>query len=366
MKTNQLKPVQYSPNDFRKGSTNVAMHRATGSLMRLRLRAGLIAIVALALFGCSHGSSSSTYYPPSSNSTPTYSGANTSVQPTAQPAGYGSSDGAASTPSSGTQAGALPAAPVSDPAVNAFVRPALMVRQGQYFAWAMPMDWQAHESANGVGMASPDGKLVVDSELLVGSWGETTPWNFVVSVLTQVGTRDINGISTKNLPSVPSGYPGYYWQIQEFELTLTDASGIARQADWTCGICNAYGGYSAIIQCFSAPVGEFDRAKTWLPLLPQSVVVTNPGQVAYQDQIIPAQNHPLDNSGLMESWRQKQLSEDRIAKAQHEAMMGYERMVSPTTGDHYNMPLEAYDGTVGGYRDPKYPTEILKPTQPGE
>jgi hypothetical protein len=41
-------------------------------------------------------------------------------------------------------------------------------------------------------------------------------------------------------------------------------------------------------------------------------------------------------------------------------------MVSPTTGDHYYMRLEAYDGTVGGYRDPKYPTEILKPTQPGE
>ncbi|MDQ2977396.1 MAG: hypothetical protein M3R69_18540 [Acidobacteriota bacterium] len=61
---------------------------------------------------------------------------------------------------------------------------------------------------------------------------------------------------------------------------------------------------------------------------------------------------------------EKRLSQDRIAKAQREGMMGYERMVSPTTGRYYNMPLETYDGTVGGYRNPNHPEEILSPTQP--
>ena len=47
-------------------------------------------------------------------------------------------------------------------------------------------------------------------------------------------------------------------------------------------------------------------------------------------------------------------------------MMGYERLVSPETGKYYNMPLETYDGTVGGYRNPDHPDEILNPTKPGE
>jgi hypothetical protein len=253
---------------------------------------------------------------------------------------------------------------------DGFTRPSLLVQRGQYFTWAMPRDWQVKESANGVDLTSPDGRLTADAALLaVAGQPETTPWEFLVNALTLARVRDINKISTHNLASQPSGYPGKNWQIQEFELTYTDEAGIARRAVWTCGILNlAYGGmsagYDAVIQAFSAPVNQYDQAKTWLPLLPQSVQAINPGQVAYQDQLIPIRNHPLDNSGLMESWEQKRLSQDRISKAQQEGMMGYERMVSPTDGSHFNMPLEAYDGTVGGYRNPLHPDEILRPTRP--
>jgi hypothetical protein len=255
---------------------------------------------------------------------------------------------------------------------SGFTRPPLLVQRGQYFSWAMPRDWHANETANGVDIISPDGRLTANAILLAGIPGNTTPWDFLVKALTQTGARDINRISTQDLPSQPSGYPGNNWQIQEFELTYTDKAGIASHADWTCGILNTivnapyteYQFYSAVMQAFSAPVNEYDEARTWLPVLPQSVQVINPGQVAYQDGLIPARNHPLDNSGLMESWQQKQLSQDRISKAQQEGMMGYERMVSPTTGKHFNMPLETYDGTVGGYRNPDHPDEILSPTRP--
>jgi hypothetical protein len=30
------------------------------------------------------------------------------------------------------------------------------------------------------------------------------------------------------------------------------------------------------------------------------------------------------------------------------------------------MPLEAWDDTIGGYRNPQRPGEILQPTPPGE
>jgi len=34
-------------------------------------------------------------------------------------------------------------------------------------------------------------------------------------------------------------------------------------------------------------------------------------------------------------------------------------MKDPTTGRMWNMPLEGYDGAVGGYRNPNRPNEIL-------
>lgn len=46
--------------------------------------------------------------------------------------------------------------------------------------------------------------------------------------------------------------------------------------------------------------------------------------------------------------------------------MGYTRLEDPQTGQRYNMPLEAYDGTVGGYRNPKRPDELLRKLAPGK
>ncbi|HEX3280971.1 MAG TPA: hypothetical protein VHR36_07045 [Pyrinomonadaceae bacterium] len=248
----------------------------------------------------------------------------------------------------------------------AFTRPPLVVQRGQYFTWAMPAHWRANETGNGVDMNSPDGRLWANSVLLTGTPGTSTPWDFMELLLGKLGATNVRQLSAHDLPPVASGYPGINWEIQEFELAFTDAKGISQRANSTCGILNAYGSYSVVLQSVSAPEEDYDQAKTWLPLLPQSVAAIDPSKIAYQDQLIPVRNHPLDNSGLMESWEQKNLSQDRISKAQREGMMGYERMVSPTTGQHYNMPLETYDGTVGGYRNPEHPEEILKPTTPQE
>jgi hypothetical protein len=239
-------------------------------------------------------------------------------------------------------------------------------KRGQYFSYLLPAGWQAHETGSGVDMNSSDGRLVANASMLVGSLGTTTPWNFTYSVLSGAGCSNINGLSTTDLPSLPSGYPGIDWQIQEFDLTFTDQKGVARHGDVTAAICNAYGGYSALFQGYSSPAAEYDQAKTWLPLIASSVNAIDPSKVAYQNQVIPARNHPLDDAALMESWQARRISQDKIAKAQHEATMGYERMVSPSTGRYYNMPFELYDGGYAGYHNPDHPEEILKPTQPGE
>ena len=341
-------------------------------MTRIALEIGLLAFSCFGLAGCSRPSSYGSYSVPPSTTTPTF----TAVE-TGSPSAAANTNGAPSSSYTRQPSNATPTptgvetvdpSPATnyEPAPVGFTRPPLAITRGQYFAWAMPIGWRAYESGNGVDLTSPDGRFFANSTLLTGSWGQTTPWTFLVTVLNQIGARNINGLSAVNLPWVPSAYPNIYWQVQEFELTLTDAAGWSRHADCTVAICNAYGGYSALLQSFSAPINEWEQARTWLPLLAQSIIVTNPDQVAYQNQLIPVRNRPLDNSGLMESWQQRRLSQDRIAKAQREGMMGYERLVSAETGKYYNMPLETYDGTVGGYRNPEHPNEILKPTRPGE
>jgi len=294
--------------------------------------------------------------------------------------GYSSSSGPSysSSPSSGdlpstsgnnntsTPGPANSQAPVPAPANLTFIRPALAVYRGQYFTYTMPTDWQVvAETGNGIDMKSPDDRMGASATLLTGAVGSTTPWVFTYNALAGAGCRDINGLSRIDWPSRESAYPGIYWEIQEFDLTYTDQKGLQRHADFIAAICNAYGGYSALLQGFATTADVFDQAKTWLPIVASNVNANDPNSIAYQHQLIPVQNHPLDNTGLMESWREKRLSEDRIAKAQREGMMGYERLVSPSTGRFYNMPLETYDGGYGGYHNPDHPEEILNRTDPG-
>src|SRR5262249_53191088 len=120
----------------------------------------LLFLVICCVSGCSKRSSGGY----SSSSSPS------SYNPTPAP-----TTDSASTPTAsaeGTTAPALPTHP-------AFTRPPLLVWRGEYFTYAMPADWQAHESGNGVDMNSADGRLVASAELLSGSQGETTPWAFV-------------------------------------------------------------------------------------------------------------------------------------------------------------------------------------------
>ncbi|HVT11467.1 MAG TPA: hypothetical protein VHE55_04305 [Fimbriimonadaceae bacterium] len=255
----------------------------------------------------------------------------------------------------------------SPPDASKFGRPLLERQSGQYFKWLAPAGWTATESPNGVDLSSPDRSLTASAALLKGSRGQTDPWTFTNMVLAQAGMRDIRQISSQNLPSQPSGMPGFPWTIQEFEITYTDGSGQARHADYTCGICGVYGrSYDALIQGFSTPAGSFDKDKTWLPVVAGSVNAIDASKVAYQRDLIPVSNHPLDDSAIMESWETRRRSQDHIDQTQRETTMGYERMTSPIDGKTYDMPFELYDETAGGYRDPADRNQILKHAPPGQ
>ncbi len=283
----------------------------------------------------------------------------------------GCSRTASETASSGPPPAAAPAGAGRTATATAtpppFIRPPLVSRSGSHFQWEMPEDWKPTENANGVMLQSPDDKLIVNNMVLIGSPGQTDPWSFLSNVLTVgAGIRDIQCTSTRDEPSLPSAYPGIRWKVQSFEFTFTDPNLGARRAAATVGICNAYGGYSALYQAFSTPPDKFDEGKTWLPLLCESIKSINNSTIGNIDHVQLAQNHPLDNSALMASWKARWDSGDRISQQNRETTMGYERMKSPIDGRMYNMPFENFDGTMGGYRDPADRNQILKRAPTGE
>lgn len=245
------------------------------------------------------------------------------------------------------------------------VRPPLVVRHGRCFRWSAPDGWQENETASGVTLTAPDGVTSVSSALLLRSMGGMAPADFTSRMVGMIpGTRDVRTLSVKDLQDQPSGY-GTPWKVQEVEMSCL-VSGAPVRATWTTGIVSYYGVFDAFMLGYQAPVASFDDAKLWLAPIARSIIITNPRQVAGNDTLVTPKNNPLDNSTLIESWREKGLSEARISKAQREATMGYERMKDPETGRIYEMPLEAWDAAAGGYRNPRQPTKLLQSTEPGE
>ena len=245
-------------------------------------------------------------------------------------------------------------------------RPTLETHRGRYFRWAAPAGWKSSETTNGVELFSPDGRTRVMFALLMRSQGNMTPRDFLLGTLPKLpGYGNVRLISARGLPEQRSGIPGTAWKVIEADLSYT-YGGAQVNSTWTSGVNGYYGMYDAMLLGYQAPAREWPQARLFLPAVARSITITNPGQVAGNDRLIMPRNNPLDNSALLRSWREKGLSEDRISKARREGTSGYERLKDTQTGRIYEMPLEAYDPTLGGYRNPVRPTERLHQTQPGE
>ncbi|MBI2306664.1 MAG: hypothetical protein HYU78_05115 [Rhodocyclales bacterium] len=241
-------------------------------------------------------------------------------------------------------------------------RPVLEFHQGQYFRWSAPRGWTMNETTNGVDLFAPGRATFVSSALLAGAFGDMSPQQFLAMTLRQVNPS-ARVTQTRRLKDQPGILAP--WRVEEYEIAATH-QGIPVRMSATVGVSSAYGRYYATMTLYQSPASTWAQVRTWLPAVAHSIVVTNPRQVAGADRVMLPRNNPLDNSGLIESWRQKGLSEDRISQARREATMGYERMQDPQTGRNYNMPYETYDAGAGGYRNPMRRNELLHKAGPGE
>ena len=239
------------------------------------------------------------------------------------------------------------------PAANT-TRPTLVRYQGRYFSYATPKGWRASESTNGVDMNSPDGSQQAFFILLLRNPGRSTPEQFALRTAQLMRYQNFRVLTANRIPNQPRGMVA-----SELEFSYIDPRLGERRAGATIAIATAWGLHDAYTQWYASAPHRWEQARLWLPVLARGVAIINPREVAGNDTLLSPRNNPLDNSGLIASWKEKGLSQTRISQGQQEGTMGYERVRSPTTGKHYDMPLELYDGTKGGYHNPDRPDEIL-------
>ncbi len=246
-------------------------------------------------------------------------------------------------------------------------RPSLQVHQGHYFKYSMPRGWTANETSNGVDMLAPDQVTGASFALLVGGFGQVLPEQFLQFVLNSTPELQNPQIHATNpLPPFP-GVMGLQWQVIEAQLSFV-YRGTPARAHATVGILQGWGQYSAFIRSYQAATANWQEARYWLPAVAETVVITNPRQVAGVDQVVlPGPiSHDYIYGDYNRAWEARSRSSDSLARDRSEATLGYERTVDPSTGQYYDMPYEAYDATRGGYRNPVRPEEILERAPLGE
>lgn len=238
-------------------------------------------------------------------------------------------------------------------------RPVLTIKQGHYFRVSIPEGWQFTETTNGFDTASPDGVTGASSAFVINAPGRSNPRAFLEWVLKMLNHGDARIVSWEQLPPEPA-FLNFQWERAYAEITFT-YRGRPVRAGAIVGVTNGYGSYAGSISSAQAPVARWEQDRAYLMRVAQSAVITNPRQVAGLDTVQLPKNIPHDYvyGSYNKAFEARGLSQDRISQARREGMMGYELMESASTGRRYEMPLETYDGTVGGYRNPNKPTEIL-------
>ena len=242
------------------------------------------------------------------------------------------------------------------PAVS---RPPLVVTQGQYFRVSMPRGWRFVETTNGFEAHAPDGVTGAASAFLIGSPGRSNPRAFLEWVLGTLGHADWKIVSWESLPPEPA-FMNFQWERGYAEMTFT-YRGTPVRAGAIVGVANGFGQYAGTVMAAQTPVAQWTGNRAYLLRVAQSALITNPRQVAGLDTVQLPRNIPHDYvyGDFQKAYHARGIPMDKISQARREGTMGYEVMESRETGKRYEMPLEMYDGKIGGYRNPDRPNELL-------
>ena len=239
-------------------------------------------------------------------------------------------------------------------------RPPLVVTQGSYFRVSVPSGWRVTENASAFEAAAPDGVTGASASIVLGMFGNgMTPRAYLEMVLRSLGHADARVIEWRDLPPEPA-FMQYQWLRGYAEMTFT-YRGTPVRAGALVGVIQGSGQYGGVVMAAQTPVARWDRDRAFLMRVAQSAVITNPRQVGGVDRMALPRNIPHDEiyGSYAAAARARGVSEAKLSQARQEGTMGYELMESPATKKRYEMPLEAYDAKIAGYRNPDRPNETL-------
>ncbi|HYR12535.1 MAG TPA: hypothetical protein VEQ60_32400 [Longimicrobium sp.] len=240
-------------------------------------------------------------------------------------------------------------------------RPALEHRQGRAFAYVVPQGWRVNETDNGIEIVAPDGVTGVVGSIVVGAAGQPSPEAYLRQNLARVGQADARLVSVQPAPDWPGPTPEFTWRGIEAEIESRQ-SGRPIHIRATSHVLQGAGQYSAIVTGAQSPAEEWDQVKDWLPRVRDGIRLTNGAVPGASMAAAPPRGIRHDDiyGRFNDAWSARQVPAADLSQARREGTMGYVRLIDPETDRVWELPLEAYDATAGGYRNPVKPDLLLQ------
>ena len=242
----------------------------------------------------------------------------------------------------------------------------LVAYKGTVFGAKVPQGWGITDNESGIDVMDPaDNNTGAAGAVAVGWYGYQTPDGFISFMVQAVGGTNMQVVNESAEESIQDpNHTGLVWRMKTKTFTF-QKSGQILKAKASAGVLNGYGQFMGMLIAFQTTPGKWGKWAPTLERIAQSITIINPSKAGGMDKVrLPtAADLANDSSPLMDSWNYRNKVQEKTSHEFSDAIMGQESdLRSPSTGQSYTLPLTSYDPTVGGYRNPNKPNEILVDT----
>jgi len=238
----------------------------------------------------------------------------------------------------------------------------LVAYKGQVFGAKIPKGWKVTDNESGIDIMDPkDHDTGAAGAVAVGWYGYQSPDGFISFLLEAIGATNVKYLNQSAEESIKDPTSGLVWKMKTKTFTF-QKGGKTIKAKASAGVLNGYGQFMGMIIAFQTTPGKWGKWAPTLERVAKSIAIINPAQAGGIDKVrLPtAADLANDSSPLMDSWEYRNSAQEKTSHEFSDAIMGQESdLTSPSTGESYTLPLTSYDPTVGGYRNPDKPSEIL-------
>lgn len=235
--------------------------------------------------------------------------------------------------------------------------------------FALPDGWQiTGMTPQGIDLNLDADTWVGYSYLKVGS-GSTTAEGVLQLLTNAIGLTGQRILATQDL-GLAAEDQFTRWTTKVFELTGTvKGQQVHQVVTVITGNATAYGytaGYTVLLSVRQTREADWEKLNAITSIVHESMVVTS---VTEGSGLLMPRNNPLDNSAVISSYQYKSAVDAKLSRQREETILAFTNTKSPSTGDTYRTPNNAYNPTgpngPGLYRQlPGGGQEKLLPANP--